>query len=123
MSIYKEQKNKLNLDLSDSEKKVKIKIDCYNGTIGSVSFYHNNPKTLKCGQTRVIGKAKDLKNKNIEFNGAANNPDGEDIKIVHTIFEENGETITYSFPENFSGNPDFDPNDEHPDYKFFLNLR
>lgn len=123
MAIYKEQPSKLNHVLSDSDNPVKIKIDCFYGTVASVSFYHNGLKSINCGETTVIGKASELKGVTIEFNGAANNPDGQAVKVSHTIFEENGNTTTYTFPNDYTGTPEFDPNDENPDYKFFVNFR
>lgn len=123
MAIYKEKQDKLNINLTNSDNLVKIKVDCYYGTVASVSFYHESLKTVQCGETEVIGKAKDLNNSTIEFNGTANNPDGAQIKIVHTIYEGPGETVTYTFSDDYSGIPDFNSDDEHPDYKFFLNLR
>lgn len=122
MSIYKEKKERLNLKLSDSDNDVNITVDCFNGTVASVTF--KNPKILEvhCGETKRIGKSSGLRGKTIKFSGAANNPDGNKIKITHKIFEVGKDQITYTFPDDYSGVPPYDNNDDNPSYTFYVNF-
>ena len=72
MPIYKEQKNKLILNLSNSNNEVKIKVDCFNGTGVELSFVSGEDVlSIECGVSEIIGTAIDLKNKSIKFNGEA----------------------------------------------------
>ena len=122
MAVYKELEEKLKLALSDSDSDVKIKVDCYNGTVAAVSFYINGLKKARCGKTEVIGKASELKGTQVEFNGAANNPGDGEIKIEHSIYMESGNSITYTFPDDYTGAPPFDSDDENVGYKFHVNM-
>jgi hypothetical protein len=122
MAIYVETKSKLNFNVSNSANLVKIKVDCYNGTVASVNGNHPNSDAIHCGEVQELGVASDIGDGTIRFNCAANNPGGEAIKIKHTIYEEGGESLTYIFPDDYTGTPDFDENDEHVDYKFYINF-
>jgi len=121
--MYTEKKDKLILKLSDSDKLVKIKVDCCYGTIVTIKFTSGSRKTVECGEICTIGKASDLKGKKIRFTGVAKNPDGEEVKITHTFYEVGGKRKTYTFPGGYTGQPEFNNADEFPDYRFYLNLR
>ncbi|MBE0573609.1 hypothetical protein IH575_01765 [Candidatus Dojkabacteria bacterium] len=122
MPVFREKSDKLNLILSNGSNDVKIKVDCYYGTQVSVSFYHKSLVTLSCGNTKKIENSNSLKGKSITFNGAANNPNGGQIKIIHTIWEENGNSIEYAIPEDFSGEIAWDSNNINPSYEFQVNF-
>lgn len=123
MTIYKDLNPTRILDLSDSGNLVKIKMDCIFGTMASVNFKHINKKSVTCGKTADIGTVDKLKGLTIEFNGEASNPDNKEIKVIHTIYEGNGNSTSYIFPHEYNGMSAFDPSDEHPDYKFFVKFR
>lgn len=122
MPVFREKPDKLNLNLSNGSNDVKIKVDCYHGTQVSVSFYHNSLVTLSCGNTKKIENSNSLKEKSITFNGSANNPDGEQIKIIHTIWEENGNSIEYAITEDYSGEIVWDYDNNNPSYEFQVNF-
>ena len=122
MPVYIEKKDKLKLKVSNTDKQIKIKVECYNGTIVTVKFFDNIFKNVYCGETRVIGTAAELKGKTLIFTGIAKNPNGEIVKIKHTIFEVGGNKVTYTFPDGYTGEPDFNSADPLPDYHFFLKL-
>jgi len=122
MAIYTEQRIKLNLNLTNSNNLVKIEVNCYNGTVASVNPGQRNQSPIHCGETRTLGKASDLKGKTVRFNCAANNPDEDEIKIEHIIFEEDENSIEYTFPNDYTGTPNFNKNDEHLNYKFYVNF-
>ena len=122
MAIFTEQKEKLNLQLSDSDNDVNITVDCFNGTIASVAFNNNRIVLVHCGETMLIGKASRLKGKMIKFNGSADNPDGNAIKVTHNIFEVEGNQIDYTFPDDYTGDPPYDSDDDNPSYTFFVNF-
>ncbi|OFX28206.1 MAG: hypothetical protein A2X08_10515 [Bacteroidetes bacterium GWA2_32_17] len=122
MSVYKEKKEKNILTISNLNNPIKLKVDCQYGTISEVTFNHNELKTVGCGENKIVGSASELKGKTINFNGASGNPSGGQIKIIHTIYEEGGNELIYIFPDNYSGNPYFDENDQEPSYKFYINF-
>ena len=123
VDTYVEKESRLNLDVTNSDNEIKFQIDCFNGTQANVSLFNGDEKELLCGEAKSIGKASALKGKTVFVIGAADNPDGEAIKIVHKIFETNGNSLTYIFPDDYTGTPQFDKKDDHPDYKLFINLR
>jgi len=123
MPIYKERDDKLELIVDNSDNMVKIKVDCYNGTLISLSYDNGNIRTVHCGETEEIGDAEDLKIKSpIEFVGSASNPDGEKIKVEISIFDDDDHSISYTFPDDYTGSPEYDDNDENPTYRFFVNF-
>ena len=122
MPIYEENEDKLNLDVSDSEQSVKITVDTYHGTVASVSFDNGTIKTVNGGETLEIGKASELKGRSLEFSGSANNPDGDEIKITHIVFEDDNQPIIYTFPEDYTGTNNYDSSDENPTYVFLVNF-
>ena len=122
MAIYTEKTKKLNLVLSNSSNLVKIKVDCYNGTLASVSFNTGGIKNVHCGENEVIGLAKNLKGNTIEFDGLASNPGSDAIKLIHTIIEEGGKKIIYTFPNDYSDVPAYNKEDLDPSYSFIVNF-
>lgn len=122
MAIYKEKKEKLNLNVSNSNNEVKISVDCYNGTTTQVSIDTGSLVIAGCSETKVIEKASFLKGKTLEFSCAANNPDSNQIKVIHKIFEAGGNEITYIFPDDYTGEPAYDKNDDNPSYTFYVNF-
>jgi len=120
MGEYTEKTKKNLLILSSSDGNVSLTVDCQFGTISEVSFYHNELKTAGCGETVIIGTASSLKGKTIEFNGASGNPSGGQIKIIHTVKEESGKSISYTFPKDYNGSPEFDDSDKEPSYVFYV---
>lgn len=127
MPIYKEKKEKLNLIISNNDNLVKITVNTFNNTIAPVHIYlsgeidkmvpdDNNNNTV------VIGKASELKDKTIIFRSTASNPDGNSIKVSHTIFEEGGNSLTYTFPDDYTGILPYDHSDLIQSYKFYVNF-
>jgi len=122
MPIYKERDDKLSFQVPDTGE-IKIKIDCYDGTIVRGSFHFNDFKHVNCGQTVVIGSAQGLKGKAIKVKGAAQNPDRNPVKIQHTIFDDQGNSVSYTFPDNYSGTPEYTSPPANVDYEFKINMR
>jgi hypothetical protein len=122
MPLFKEKDDKLSLPLADSGV-VKIKIDCLNGTIVKARFHFNDFKSLECGQTVEIGSSAGLKNKSIKVKGSAQNPDRDKIKIQHTVFDESGNSVSYTFPDDYTGSPEYANPPNNIDYEFKINMR
>jgi hypothetical protein len=125
MAICREKEDKLQLAVSNSDNEVKIKVDCYKGTITTVKFIdsHGIKKYVKEGKTEIVGKASELKNKSSLFTGSPRNLGGENIVVEHTIFEDNGKFIIYKFPHDYTGTPDYDKNEENPTHKFTVSFK
>jgi hypothetical protein len=119
---YTEKPGKLNLTVSNSSNPVIMTFDCYNGTLASVSFDSGIKIKVHSGETEIIGSAKDLKGKRIEFTGLASNPGNESIKVTHIIIEDGGNKLVYTFPNDYSGAPAYKKEDVDPSYTFFVNF-
>ncbi len=129
MATYEEQNGKLILNLSEvDENEVFIRVDCFNGTVCSLSYFDIGGQliTLNCGETGKIGTVGEIRTQQMSLDGSANNPDGQDISVLHTIYESNGteneNEISYNFTNDYTGNPPYDENDENPDYTFYVNF-
>lgn len=121
MEQYKEEKDKNILEVSNSNNSIKLKVDCQYGTIASVGFIHNGrSKKVRCRKKKVIGSAAELKGKTFKFKGASGNPNRGQIKIIHTAFEEGGNELIYTFPDDYSGTPNFEEDDQEPSYQFYI---
>lgn len=118
MPVYEENKGKLILNVSDSDNDVKITVNCLYGSEAQIRVDTGRLIKVDYGETKVLGKASALKNKILEFEGIAENPNGNKINVEHTIFEEGGEKITYVFPDDYTGKPELDKNDTNPSYLF-----
>jgi hypothetical protein len=123
MAIYVEKPEKLNLAVSNSDNPVKLKVDCQYGTVASVAFNFNGRKTVRYGNEIVIGSANALKGKRIKFTGISSNPERGKIKTIHEIFEKGGNSLTYVFPDYYTGDPVFNTGDAQPTYEFTINFK
>ena len=121
--MFTEKKDKLNLNVSNSNNEIKISVDCFNGTIAQVSVDPGKLIIIGCGETKVIGIASALNGKTLEFNGDADNPNNNPIKVRHKIYEVGGNEITYTFPDGYTGVPAYDNTDSNPSYTFFVNFK
>jgi hypothetical protein len=119
MPIYVENPDKLNLQISDSQIDVIIKVNCYCGTRTTVAFESGY---AKCKKSVVIGKASELKGQTVLFSGSAYNALDNNIRVKHTIQEENGNELIYIFPDDYAGNPEYPLSDENPTYEFTVNF-
>ncbi len=120
MSIYIENQDKNVIQLQSEQSNVLLKVDCQHGTYAAVTDNYHPSNTVDCGNEMVIGKVAELKEKVLKFTGTSGNPSGDQIKIIHTIYEEGGIQINYTFPDDYSGTPDFDNEDSEPTYIFFV---
>jgi hypothetical protein len=118
MDEYVEISGKLVFRITNPERDVTIKVDCQYGTLAKVSFYTNNLITVGCGQKAIIDKAHKLQMRTLTFIGSSGNPGGGKIKIIHTISEEGGNELVYTFPDDYTGQPPFDEHDQQPSYEF-----
>ena len=98
-------------------------MDCYNGTTGVLSFISSNTShSIKCGATAVIDTVEALKNKKhriISFSWDAENYDGKAAKASFKIWEQGGNSITYTFPDDYEGSPDVPENEDSPFLTFY----
>ncbi|MBL4708214.1 MAG: hypothetical protein JKY48_07225 [Flavobacteriales bacterium] len=122
MPIYREKENKLNLTVSDSDNIVSIEIECQNGTIASAAFTSNAAVNVTCGNSATVSTASNLKDDYDIFSCIASNPNGDEIKVVHTIKEANGQEIKYTFPDDYTGSTPYNTTDLTPSYEFTVNF-
>jgi len=122
MSEYVEIKNKLNFKVSNNNNPVFLRVDCEYQTIVSVAFYTDKINSVDCGIEAKIGDAPEIRGKSIDFNGSPVNPNQGSIRIIHTIYQKGGDKLIYIFPDDFTGEPAFDENDDQPNYVFDVNF-
>jgi len=70
------------------------------------------------GKFVTIGSASELKGKTVSFHDSSNNPDALKIKKEYIISEENGNTLTYTFPDDYTGENAFDEENKNPSNSF-----
>lgn len=114
--IEKEDKNKVIITATDHP--IKLRVDCQYGTMASVSFFFQRLVTVHCGETKTIGTGRELKGKTVVFNVSAGNPGGGPVKIIFTVYEENGNKLVYAFPDDYTGSPVYNPADDSPSIEF-----
>lgn len=118
MDEYVEIPGKLVFRITNPARDIRIKVDCQYGTLAKVSFYRNNLITVGCGEKGIVDKARSLQMRTVTFNGSSGNPGGGKIRIIHTISEEGGNELVYTFPDDYTGQPPFDEQDQEPVYVF-----
>lgn len=121
MSSYTEKKDKNILQLStNGNNQVTVTMNCYHGTTGKLTFIApNNSPTISCGQTTLVDSVEALKKKGmIGFLGDFDNYDGLPSDVEFILQEVGGNTLTYRFPADYTGNPAV-PNDEESPYLTF----
>lgn len=126
MPRFIEKDDKLNLNVSASDNFVKITVNRYNGTDVDIAAKYEDRSRKKIpdnsgSYTIELGKAIELKGQKIKFTGSAENPGGDSNRITHTIFEDGGNSISYTFSEDYTGTPDYDGS-AHPTYIFIVNF-
>jgi hypothetical protein len=119
MPIYREKKDKLSLKLSAENSKVTLTMNTYNGTESGLSWkfdnaYHNGKK----GVAVELSTTSKLKGNTLKFNGSSNNPDKGKIKIEYVITEENGGSLVYIFPDDYTGDAAYDTAELDPSNAF-----
>jgi hypothetical protein len=120
MPIYKEKKEKLTLEIISNERPVNIRVACYYGTTSEISYYLNDLKEVPIGEEVKLGTGSELKGKRLLFTSAASNKDGLEIKLDFTLTQEGTEPLTYTFPEDYTGTPDFNTEDQEPTHQFHV---
>lgn len=119
--VYREKDEKLELQVSGSEAEVSLKVTCYHGTIVKVSYSNLGPKTLSCGEKGNVGKENTLKGARRLYTGSGNNPLEGKFRVVHEFSAPGGVKLTYTFPDDYTGENAFDESDENPTFQFIMN--
>ncbi len=120
MSVYDEKMDKFSFITSNSGKPVKLKVETHYGTLVSVALKKESTITVHEDEEKEIGNNGDLKGKTMIFAGVSGNPDNGQIKIIHTISQQDGNTISYTFPDDYTGSPNFNNSDKQPSYFFYV---
>jgi hypothetical protein len=125
MPILKD-KNSRTLVIQNKTNKIWFQIDCFDGTKGAVgaAILKEDPDVVvvKCGEKKFHTTAGELCGRKIIFNGNGANPSGDNVKIYHKIWEEGGNMIEYTFPDDYEGEPAFDSNKQIPAYLFKVKI-
>lgn len=120
---YEEKADKLWLDVPATDEKVKLRVTCFNGTTAEVSYYFLGLRMTGCGETGEVGVAGVLKDGKRVYNGSGNNALGGKFKVEHLFTSPNGKKLTYTFPDDYTGEVGYDPDDGNPDYHFTVNYK
>ncbi|MEO8066478.1 MAG: hypothetical protein ABI599_02170 [Flavobacteriales bacterium] len=121
--LYKEKDDKLCLDVPATDKTVTLEVTCFNATTAKVSYYYSGLKVANCGDAVDVGIANTLKGAKRAYNGNGSNPLGGKFKVKHVFTSPNGKKLTYVFPDDYTGTPAYNADDELPDYRFIVNFR
>lgn len=100
---------------------VTIQMDCFSGTIAGLTFISPmHSPYLNCGDKTVVDSVGSLRKKGmIAFVCDADNPSDQQAKMTFTIEEIGGNSIVYSFPDDFSNPENGVPEDEDSPYLTF----
>lgn len=118
--IYREKEGKLKLRMGGGDDPVRIEVTCYHGSVAVVSFSNEGPRTARCGDTQPVGRESGLKGKRRRYTSGGNNPMGNGFKVKH-VFTSSVDQITYTFPDDYTGEVPHDPDDMNPSCQFIVN--
>jgi len=118
--IYEEMPDKLELDLSESQGPVILKVTCFNQTVTIVRYHYLGLHKLLCGEEGQVGNSQGLKGKTRLYTGSANNPAQGAIKVQHEFTAPNGKKLIYTFPDDYTGAPPFPTSDKNPTWQFLV---
>ena len=117
MAIYRENKEKLRKTLL-GHSTVRLTVNCYLGTIVNVE---TQDVEFTCAESKAIGDEVQLKGNRIKVTGTPRTPEGEEIRVEH-IFDSPSGTKTYTFPDDYTGSPPYNPTDTNVTYIFYMNF-
>lgn len=119
---YREQDEKLTLRVGSGIDEVTVKITCLQGTVATLSFNNKGPRLIKCTDAaKPVGEEGALGGNRRLYSGGGDNPLGKGFKVKH-VFTSSVDECTYTFPDDYTGEPDFDKDDETPAYAFVINF-
>lgn len=120
MGLYKESKTKLNFTVLN-ENDIELTVTSSPGVRVSTTVNSNNVKVWN-DETKEIGNS-NLKGKLVRFISVTEDRTGAGIKITLLVKQKDGESLTYNFPNDFTGTPDYDENDEMPTFYTYINFK
>ena len=126
MASYMEKEDKNELILSANDKReVKITMTGIYGATAGLSFISpNHSQYIEVGTTVLIDNVASLKSEgSIFFSCDADNYGGLAAVIEFKIFEVKGRSITYRFPDDFTGTPNVPGNEDSPLLSFKCNFK
>ncbi|MDX2360754.1 MAG: hypothetical protein QNK23_08100 [Crocinitomicaceae bacterium] len=119
MSIYKDGKDKLEFTLKGSGK-VYMSVDALNQSRTCVTCNSNNAQVFNGDPKKEIGNSNSINGKLVRFTGAGEKRTNDNVKFVHTISQDGGDSIEYVFPQDYTGEVAFEESDEMPSYMFYI---
>ncbi len=121
MAIFKEKSDKLNFIINSDGGPVEITLTNQNGTEASVSYSFPPKRVDSDNPSNSVGSASQLAGRSVAFSGAANNPMSNNNKVKHTI-SQGTESLTYIFPDDYSGDPSYADTSDSIAYEFSVNF-
>ena len=128
MPTFKERKDKFKIEVPTNNDKIKMRIDCFNGTVNKLSFFDDDEYiiTIQGGQTGVVGESKNLENDLWIFNGVGKDLDDSGFKVKHTLYRvtssEDEELMSYTFPDDYTGSEPWVNPAGKVRYRFFVDF-
>ena len=126
MASYTEKVDRNELILSSNDKnEVKITMNGLHGTHAGLSFISpNHSQYIEAGTTVLIDNVASLKNEGmVYFSCDADNYGGMLAVVEFKILEVKGNSITYRFPDDFTGTPNVPGNEDSPLVGFKCNFK
>lgn len=120
MGLYKESKTKLNFTILN-ENDIELTVTSSAGVRASTSVNSNNVLVWN-NETKVIGNT-NLKGKLVRFITVTEDRTGGSIEVTLLVKQKDGESLRYIFPDDFTGSPDYDENEEMPTFYIYINFK
>ena len=82
---------------------------------------NSNNIQLWNGEKKSIGNSS-LKGKRVRLISVTEDRTNQGITVAFTVTQKDGESLTYVFPDDFTGEPEFDTEDDMPTFYIYLNV-
>ena len=119
MGLYKENKTKLKFQLKN-DNDIELAITCSPGARVNTNV-NSNGVNIWNGEKKSIGNSS-LKGKRVRLISITEDRTNQGIIITFTFTQKDGEILTYVFPDDFTGEPEFDTDDDMPTFYLYLNV-
>lgn len=120
MGLYKESKTKLNFTVLN-ENDIELTVTSSPGVRVSTTVNSNNVQ-LWNDESKVIGNS-NLQGKQVRCISVTEDRTGAGIVVTVLVKQKDGESLSYIFPDDYTGTPDFDENDEMPTFYTYINFK
>jgi hypothetical protein len=120
MGLYKEIKTKLNFNVLN-ENDIELTVTSFPGVRVATTANSNGVQVWN-NETLSIGNS-NLKGTLVRLISITEDRTEGGIQVTLSIKQKEGENLSYIFPDDFTGSPDFDENDQMPTFYTYINFK